>query len=124
MSKQVQKGLADAFNKFDAYQFAKYNRVGSEVKLRDALFLTHPKAIDTAQQAIFDQIAKNELAVPYTWETKLSALGQVVFKDEIQKKAAFRQKWEELIDSGKLGYMALLRNLRNVIEAGVSTKAL
>ena len=122
LSKQVQKGLADAFNKFDAYQFAKYNRVGSEVKLRDALFLTHPKAIDAAQQAIFDQIAKNELAVPYTWETELSALGQVAFKDETQKKAAFRQKWEELINSGKLGYMALLRNLRNVIEAKVSTK--
>ena len=33
---------------------------------------------------------------------------------------AFRAKWEELIDSGKLGYMALLRNLRNIQEAGVS----
>ena len=50
-SKQLQKGLADAFNKFDEYQFAKYNRE-AEVKLKDALFLVHPKAKDEAQQAI------------------------------------------------------------------------
>jgi len=35
LSKQLQKGLAEAFNKFDAYQFAKYNRPG-QVTLRDA----------------------------------------------------------------------------------------
>ena len=29
-------------------------------------------------------------------------------------------KWEELIDSGKIGYMALMRNLRNILEAEVS----
>lgn len=120
LSKQVQKGLAEAFNKFDAYQFAKYNRTGTEIKLRDALFLTHPKAKDEAQQAIFNQIAKAELAVPYTWETELSALGQTDFYTEKRKKAAFRQKWEELISSGRVGYMALLRNLRNIIEAEVS----
>ncbi|WP_421798613.1 TROVE domain-containing protein [Haliscomenobacter sp.] len=120
LSKQVQKGLAQAFNKFDAYQFGKYNRNSAEVKLRDALFLTHPKAKDEAQQLIFDQIANGELAVPYTWETELSALGQTQFANEKQKQAAFRQKWEELIKSGKVGYMALLRNLRNIIEAEVS----
>ena len=35
--------------------------------------------------------------------------------------AAFKAKWEELIDSGKWGYMALLRNLRNILQAGIST---
>jgi hypothetical protein len=43
LSKQVQKGLAEAFNRFDEYQFSKYNR-GAEVTLRDALFLVHPKS--------------------------------------------------------------------------------
>jgi hypothetical protein len=43
LSKQIQKGLSDAFNKFDVYQFAKYNR-DAAVKLKDALFLVHPKA--------------------------------------------------------------------------------
>ena len=51
LSKQLQKGLAEAFNKFDEYQFAKYNR-DAAVKLKDALFLVHPKAKDEAQQAL------------------------------------------------------------------------
>ncbi|GHN00610.1 ribonucleoprotein [Cytophagales bacterium WSM2-2] len=119
LSKQVQSGLAGAFNKFDEYQFAKYNRA-AEIKLKDALFLVHPKAENENQQALFNKIAKDELEVPYTWETELSALGQKKFTSEKEKQAAFRAKWEELITSGKLGYMALLRNLRNIIEANVS----
>jgi 60 kDa SS-A/Ro ribonucleoprotein len=119
LSKQLQKGLAEAFNKFDEYQFAKYNR-DSAVKLKDALFLVHPKAKSEAQQLIFNKLAKGELATPYTWETELSALGQQKFQSDKAKKAAFAEKWEELIDSGKLGYMALMRNLRNILEAEVS----
>jgi 60 kDa SS-A/Ro ribonucleoprotein len=119
LSKQLQRGLTTAFNRFDEYQFAKYNRDGA-IKLRDALFLVHPKAKDELQQVLFNKIVNNTLETPYTWETELSALGQLNF-DSIEAKAtAFRSKWEELIDSGKLGYMALLRNLRNIQEAGVS----
>lgn len=123
LSKQLQKGLAAAFNKFDEYQFAKYNR-DAAVKLKDALFLVHPKATDEAQQALFDKIAKDELQVPYTWETELSALGQQKYDSAELKKAAVKAKWEELIDSGKVGYMAMLRNLRNILEAEVSKEAL
>ncbi|CAN5913880.1 TROVE domain-containing protein [soil metagenome] len=119
LSKQVQKGIALAFNQFDEYQFAKYNRV-AEVKLRDALFLAHPKAKDAPQQELFDKIAGDTLARPYTWETELSALGQLTFATEEERRQAFTAKWEELLDSGKLGYMALLRNLRNILELDVS----
>lgn len=119
LSKQIQKGLSEAFNRFDEYQFAKYNRA-TEVKLRDALFIVHPKAKDESQQEIFNKIATNELAVPYTWETELSALGQVKYENEKAKADAVKEKWEELIDSGKIGYMALMRNLRNILDANVS----
>ncbi|HEY9000466.1 MAG TPA: TROVE domain-containing protein [Mucilaginibacter sp.] len=119
LSKQLQKGLSTAFNRFDEYQFAKYNRDGA-IKLRDALFLVHPKAKDELQQVLFNKIVSNTLETPYTWETELSALGQLNFDSDEAKALAFRAKWEELIDSGKLGYMALLRNLRNIQEAGVS----
>lgn len=120
LSRQIQNGLQHAFNRFDEYQFAKYDRDNLKVKLRDALFLVHPKAKDAAQQAVFDKIAGRRLATPYTWETELSALGQQRFDSEQQKQEAFRNKWEELIDSGKLGYMALMRNLRNMLQAEVS----
>ena len=123
LSKQLQKGLAAAFNKFDEYQFAKYNR-DAVVKLKDALFLVHPKAKDEAQQALFNKIVKDELQVAYTWETELSALGQQKYDTAELKKAAVKAKWEELIFSNKVGYMATMRNLRNILEAEVSKEAL
>lgn len=115
LSKQVQRGLAAAFNKFDEYQFAKYDREAA-VKLRDALFLVHPKAKDKKQSKLFDKIVESKLEVPYTWEVELTKAG----KDGKDKRLA----WEELIDSDKLGYMATLRNLRNMIEASVSRRHL
>lgn len=107
LSAQLKKGLARTFNKFSAYSLAKYNRNNS-VKLRDVLFLVHPKAKDQAQQKVFNQLAKNELPTPDTWEVALSG-GE-------DKKAT----WERLLREGKLGYMALLRNLRNMESVGVN----
>jgi 60 kDa SS-A/Ro ribonucleoprotein len=123
LSKQLQKGLAEAFNKFDEYQFAKYNR-DAAVKLKDALFLVHPKAKDEAQQLLFDKIVKDELQTPYTWEVELSALGQQKYDSAELKQDAQKAKWEELIFSNKMGYMATMRNLRNILEADVSKEAL
>lgn len=123
LSKQIQKGLVKSFNKFDEYQFAKYNRKG-EITLKDALFLVHPKAKDESQQTIFNKIAGDVLEVPYTWEVELSALGQKKYTDQVERKQAFKIKWEELIFSNKMGYMATLRNLRNILEAEVSAEAM
>jgi hypothetical protein len=119
LSRQVQKGLAEAFTRFDEYQFAKYNRA-AEIRLRDALFLVHPRPRNEAQQRIFDKIAANALEVPYTWETRLSETGQQQYASAAEREAATRAVWEELAASGRLGYMALLRNLRNMLEARVS----
>jgi len=115
LSRQIQNGLQRAFNHFDEYQFGKYNNTSREVKLRDALFLVHPKAKNEAQQQLFDKIASNTLATPYTWETELSALGQQHFDSNNAKQQAFSRKWQELIASRQLGYMALMRNLRNIL---------
>lgn len=111
LARQLQNGVARAFNKFDEYQFAKYNRKG-EVTLKDALFLTHPKASGKKQQALFDKIATDTLETPYTWEVELSTKGNSA------------KTWKELIDSGKIGYMALLRNLRNILNSGVGRREL
>ena len=91
-----------------------------EVKLKDALFIVHPKASSEAQQEIFDKIVSDTLQTPYTWETQLSELGQKNFDSQEEKQAAVKALWEELIDSNKVGYMALLRNLRNILQAQVS----
>lgn len=72
LSAQAKKGLAKAFRKFDGYQLAKYNRDGV-VKLRDVLFLTHPKPVDDTQKALWDKLAAGTLESPDTWEVELSA---------------------------------------------------
>ena len=105
LSKQMKLGLAKAFGKFSEYQLAKYDRDGV-VKMRDVLFLTHPKPKDTEQEALFKRVAERQLVTPDTWEVQLSG--------GADKKETF----ERLIREGKLGYLAVLRNLRNMMEAG------
>ena len=123
LSKQIQKGLGAAFNKFDEYQFAKYDQ-DTQVKLKDALFLVHPKAKDKSQQAIFDKIVAGTLETPYTWEVELSAVGQENYESAKAKALAIKNKWEELVLSKKLGYMATLRNLRNMLDAAIDRNVL
>lgn len=119
LSSQLRKGLAEAFNKFDEYQFAKYNRKGRKVTLRDALVLVHPKPKDNVQSEIFRKILNGTLATPYTWETELSRVGKQHFKSKGDREKAIKHTWQELIASGRMGYMAMLRNLRNMILQGV-----
>ena len=114
LSSQLRKGLAEAFNKFDEYQFAKYNRKDRKVTLRDALVLVHPKPKDEAQSEIFRRILNDTLTTPYTWETELSQAGKGHFKSEEERDEAKKGTWQELVASGRLGYMATLRNLRNM----------
>jgi hypothetical protein len=63
----LKKGIAEALNRFDEYQFAKYNRDG-QVKLKDLILLTCPTPKDAKQQEIFDKIVNGTLAIPDTWE--------------------------------------------------------
>lgn len=109
--------------KFDAHQFAKYNRTDRQVTLKDLIFLCHPSSSSNEErQKLFDDIINDTLEAPFTWEVELSKLGQVKYHNEEEKKKAVKNKWEELIDSKKLGYMATLRNLRNMLNADVSSK--
>ena len=107
LSGQVKKGLAAAFTKFDEYALAKYDRANA-IRLRDVLFLCHAKPVDPAQAQLWKRLIAGELATPDTWEVALS--GGAFSK---------RQNWERLLLERKLGALALLRNLRNMREAGV-----
>lgn len=106
LSKQVKRGLAMAFQKFDAYALGKYDRA-REIRLRDVLFLCHAKPKDEEQAALWKRLIAGELPVPDTWEVALSG--------GADKQAT----WIRLIEERKLGGLALLRNLRNMQEAKV-----
>lgn len=116
LSSQIRKGLAESFNHFDEYQFGKYNRTDRKVTLRDALLLVHPKPKDEKQAEIFRKILNDTLEIPYTWETELSAAGKLAPTSGKSKSETKREVWSQLVRSGRLGYMAMLRNLRNMID--------
>jgi hypothetical protein len=105
-SAQVMRGLDLALRRFDAYQLAKYDRAG-KVKLRDVFRIVRPKPADEAQAALFKAAKDGTLPTPDTWEVALSS--------GADKKATF----ERLLREDRLGYLALLRNLRNMVEADV-----
>ncbi len=72
------------------------------------LRITHPVPETEEVEELFHKIQNDKLETPYTWEVELSTRGN---KKEV---------WDELIASGKVGYMALLRNLRNIIKCGAN----
>lgn len=106
LSAGVKRGLARAFGKFSGYSLAKYNR-DAAIKLRDVLFLCHAKPKDEEQAALWRSLVDGTLPAPDTWEVELSA-----GKDK-------RETFERLMREKKLGGLALLRNLRGMIEAHV-----
>jgi hypothetical protein len=107
LSAQVKKGLAGAFLRFDEYALAKYDRA-SIVRLRDVLFLSHAKPMTSDQALVWRRLIAGELATPDTWEVALSSGGDK------------RAHWERLLIDHRLGSLALLRNLRNMKDAGVA----
>jgi 60 kDa SS-A/Ro ribonucleoprotein len=107
ISNQVKKGLALAFGKFNEYSLAKYDRNTAAIKIRDIMFLTHVKPQNEAQEALFKRVANKELATPDTWETELSG------------GADKAETFTRLMSEKKLGALAFLRNLRNMVNAGV-----
>lgn len=113
LPKSVQRGLADAFTKFSAYQLAKYNR-DSVIKLRDVLFLSHAKPKNKAQGKEWTQLVDGKLPSPDTWEVAITACGA----DKAKKKA----EWTRLLTENKVGGFALIRNLRNLTQSEVSDK--
>lgn len=106
----MKKGFAQALTRFDAYQLAKYRGEGKFKSLVDLVNMTHPQSTEALAKLI-----RGELRSTQTWETKLTQAGQTA-KDETQKAALKEKAWVDLIGSRKLGYFALLKNLRNIME--------
>lgn len=103
----MKKGFATALGEFDEYQLAKYKGEGKDVKLVDVVNLVHPTQTEKNGDAIA-KLINGELKSFDTWESELSAVGS----DTEAKK----EVWRRLLSEKKLGYFALLRNLRNIIQ--------
>jgi len=104
----LKKGLGRSLGKFDEYQLAKYRGEGNAFSLVDAVNLVHPKPTDKNRAALH-KLVNGELRSTGTWETALTEAGKSEDKD-----AAKADAWRQLLVERKIGYFALLRNLRNI----------
>lgn len=102
----LKRGIAEAMNGFDTYSIGKYNGGSKQFRFKDILKITHPKPVSGAQSSLFKSVLDDSVETPYTWETELSVNGNT------------KEVWNGLLKSGRVGYMALLRNLSNIIKCG------
>ncbi|RSM42227.1 TROVE domain-containing protein [Amycolatopsis balhimycina DSM 5908] len=148
--KPVKRGIADAVEKlYDERSFVKWDSASRAFRFADVLELTHPGHRDAGQAGLFRHILDERHdrgnAIPAGLET-LRARAELLSWDAGRRRELFARPgaadvlraagmtwesvagwlqgpldarvWEALIPS--MGYMALLRNLRNFDEAGVS----
>jgi 60 kDa SS-A/Ro ribonucleoprotein len=107
----LKKGLGRALARFDEYQLAKYRKDNAELSLVDVVNLVHPPASEA-----LGKLVKGTLAPAQTWETRLTQAGAAAQNEE-DLATLKRDAWTDLIRTRKLGYFALLRNLRNILES-------
>lgn len=107
---QFKLGIADRLLYFanDEYRLAKYNGRTGAVSLKDAVLISHPKPTTLKQALTLKRLLDDTLETPETWEAKSS------------EAKLDGPGWDALWKSGNLGYMAALRNLRNMYQANAS----
>ncbi|QAU12164.1 TROVE domain-containing protein [Halorubrum sp. BOL3-1] len=115
----LRRGIEDALVAMaDAYTLGKYELSRREVTLHDVFNRIHPEPVDNEQEALFERFMRGDLddypdidpvPSPNTWDTVISERGNT------------RDAWETLIedDAYTLPIFASIRNLRNMLEAGV-----
>lgn len=106
-ARPVRKALRNCLARFDEYQLAKWRGDRKGFKLRDVLRLIHAKPNSDDQKALWGRVVNDELKTPDTWEVELS------------KGSDKYASWKRIIAEQRLGGLAILRNLRNMQEAGL-----
>ena len=123
LTNAMNKGFSSAFSRYDGYSLAKYRGEGKSVKLIDVVNAVRPIPTERNKEALA-QLIKGELVSTgdnETWESISSEKGR--FKSD-------KEKWEYIVDMWVSynkdktlhvrNYFAILRNVRNVLEAKVS----
>lgn len=147
----LKRGAGDALKRLaNEYSVMKYDTDSHSWRIADVLGVAHVTPADEAQSQLFQMaiaqrygneygvgllpmveenirlrrdVAKTPKvlldasrlkAAGFTWEDALSLAGNKVPKDQL---------WNALILGGSVGYMAMLRNLRNFEQAGISAEA-
>lgn len=110
----MKAGFGTALGRFNGYKLAKYRGEGKGLKLVDIVNMVHPHPVDANKEAL-EALIKGELKSTGTWEAKLTAAGQEAETEE-DKGTMKKEVWIALVRGKTLGYLALLRNLRNIMQ--------
>lgn len=91
----MKKAFAGQMESFSEYQLAKYAKFdrAQKVNLNDAVRVLNTKKTDALEKLVYRTLKNTD-----TWESRGNT----------------KEAWTSLIEEGKLGYLALLRNLRNM----------
>lgn len=130
LSNAIKKGFKAALESADEYELAKYQAKGRDLSLVDIVNLVHPKPSEK-MKPVFAKLMKGELKQFNTVEDKNTKAGQEVAakvkagtitaeQAETELNEAKEANFAELIKERKIGYLALLRNLRNILKTGVN----
>lgn len=126
----MKRGFKAALEVADTYELAKYQAKNKNVSLVDVCNLVHPRPAPSMEK-VFKDLMTGNLSQFNTVEDKNTKTGQEVAKKvkagELTKEQAKEvlseaknQNYKELITSGKIGYKALVMNLRNILKDGDS----
>lgn len=135
LTNPMKKGFREALESFNTYQLLKYKS-----NLIDVINLVRPSSAksnatvkvdisddDYQVEKTLDAIMKGLPVKAGTWEVNQAEAGQIVAKavkegklSEEEAKTVLSEakadNWEELLDNGKLGILAALRNIRNILK--------
>src|ERR1035437_9904880 len=115
---QMKDGFALRLRELDGYRLMKYVGTGKVVNMFDVINAAHPGKTES-----IDSLMKGTLGSADTWEVALSAAGQAD-GEEIDTTGLKADAWMRLLSENKLGYFALLRNLRNIVKQAPEAVAL
>lgn len=114
-SNPLKKAINNALRGFNEYEFGKYAQSNREWSMVDVFNVTHPTPKTEAQDELFEKVVRGplddypdvpEVETPHTWETVISEKGNNA------------EAWREVLPD--MGLFALIRNMRNMREAGLS----
>jgi len=132
LSNAIKKGFKLALENADTYELAKYQASNRDLSLVDIVNLVHPKP-SKEMASTFAKLMKGELKQFNTVEDKNTKAGQEVAlhvkegrmtkaEAEVVLAEAKEDNYAELIETRKIGYLALIRNLRNILKTGAKAE--
>ena len=101
------RGTSDYLSELSAYQIGKYPMRKHRYNMHDIINITHAKS------DVIDKYQKGTLESPDTWEVKIHSLHDTEARET---------EWKRLVEEHKLGYLALLRNIRNICKCSFATQ--